>query len=97
MPKVAASDKILHLLGYAGLTSLILIALSVRGNSLLRRTAIVAFVMPHYALLDEATQPLFNRHASLADWTFDVLGAGLALAAHALACLWLSARASQSE
>jgi VanZ family protein len=96
MPASAPSDKLLHLLGYAGLASILLIAMAKRLWPLGKRILAGGVVLPIYGALDEITQPLVNRHASLADWVFDVIGIAGAIAVHAVACRLLAVRKVQS-
>ena len=90
------SDKSLHLVGYAGLSSLLWIALLFRRWPLWRRAALVLAAMVVYGALDELTQPLppFHRSCSGWDWFFDCLGAAISVcileAAWRLGRKWLT-------
>jgi VanZ family protein len=73
------SDKLLHLAGYAGLSSLLWIVLIFRRRPLWRRAAVVLAAMVVYGALDELTQPPFHRSCDIKDWLFDCLGAAVSV------------------
>jgi len=78
LPKVRA-DFALHAAGYLALTAVFWLTLRAHGLGRGRRIGWVLAAMIPYAALDELTQPLFARSASLADWAADLLGAVAAL------------------
>ncbi len=86
----------MHLLGYAILGSLLLIAMAKRSWPLGKRILAAGVVLPIYGALDEITQPLVNRHASVVDWVFDVAGIAGAIAIHVGICLLMARRQVQS-
>ena len=75
LPHLVASDKVLHFVGFLLLSSLLLLTLSAFGAARTRRMVMVIFTVMVYAALDEITQPLARRHASVGDWAADVAGA----------------------
>ena len=75
MPKLPATDKTLHFVGFLVLTGLFVLTLSVRGVGSVKTAIIAAVVMAVYGACDELTQPPFNRYASLDDWIADASGA----------------------
>jgi VanZ family protein len=75
LPTTHVSDKVENFVGYALLTTLLLLALS-RGTARLtmaRIITIVAIVLI-YGAFDELTQPWFRRTCSLGDWIADAGG-----------------------
>lgn len=68
-------DKVLHFVGYVILASLLMGLRASRGpfgwRSVFRRWALLAV----YGAFDEVTQRLVGRHADVADWCADMLGA----------------------
>jgi len=79
IPETECSDKTLHFLGYAILASSFLLAMWSRGISRKKRILRAIIILLIYAALDEITQPLVNRHASVLDWLADGAGVGLAV------------------
>ncbi len=75
IPQVAGGDKTLHFVGYLVLGCVFSLTLLVRKTARVRRIFAVVVVMMLYASVDEITQLLVNRHATLTDWTADVAGA----------------------
>ncbi len=75
---VAGGDKILHCLMYFLLTMLGARVLMLRGGLTNRRLAMWGAVYLAYAALDEFTQPLTGRTASVNDWLADATGIVLA-------------------
>ncbi len=71
---VPSSDKTLHFAGYLGLGLIVLLTLHVRSVRGRRRNRRMVGMLLVYAAVDESTQPLFGRHAAVADWTADLLG-----------------------
>lgn len=80
MPELPASDKVLHMAAYAGLALIFWLTLAVHQVRGVRRAGLVIASLILYAVLDEATQPLFNRHASVADGLADAAGVVAAVA-----------------
>jgi len=76
-----SGDKVLHFAAYGVLGFLVgLIAEEARHNW--RRTFPIALAaVGAFALLDETTQPMFDRAAEAFDWVADVIGAAAGLAA----------------
>jgi hypothetical protein len=77
-------DKVAHCLGFAGLAFLLCCAGAVRGGFRRSLLALVLVAGIAYASFDEWSQPPFGRDNELADWTADVLGIGVGLAAFSL-------------
>ena len=77
------SDKTLHFIAY-GLLGLLAGATVAAAGRWSPRTALaVLLALAAFAVLDEATQPVFGRHADPLDWVYDCIGltAGLVLVA----------------
>lgn len=73
------SDKLVHFAAYAMLGALAGLVYS-QFRRLRFRVAVVLLVgIAMHAVLDEVTQPLFGRHADVADWFADILGAATGL------------------
>ena len=79
MPRTHISDKTLHTVGYAALALALLGVLAARGVGRARQLLIAAVALPLYAAMDELTQPLVNRHASMTDWLADLLGVAVGM------------------
>jgi VanZ family protein len=84
IPRVPTSlagpnDKVLHLLGYGGLAVLLLGWRSSRGPVTIRTITLLWLLLGCYGAFDEITQPLVGRHADIADWIADVVGAAIGL------------------
>lgn len=84
LPPTVPSDKTLHVVAYFVLGSVFLLTLRAYALGLWRRLAIALPVLAVYGALDELTQPLVNRHASVYDWLADAAGVLLAIAVHAV-------------
>lgn len=84
LPPAAPSDKTMHFAAYFVLATSLLLTLWAYGRSLSRRQMLTFLVMAAYGAVDELTQPLVNRHASLLDWIASAAGAAAAVAVHAL-------------
>jgi len=67
-------DKVLHLVGYAILASLLMGLRASRGPFGWRSVIVRWAVLALYAAFDEVTQRLVGRHADVADWCADMLG-----------------------
>jgi VanZ family protein len=65
-------DKLLHFLAYGAITFLLI--LSVKSSPSLRLTLLVLFALLAIGIVDEITQPLVRRQASLTDLMADVTG-----------------------
>lgn len=75
MPEgVEVSDKTLHIVGFAGLTTLFVLTMLAYGVRRPRRLLCAVIVLPLYAALDERTQPWCNRTCDFRDWASDMLG-----------------------
>lgn len=86
-------DKIVHFVMYAILATLLFIAWPAKGAEkngpglqLTRRFLAIWLIVAAYGVIDELTQPWFNRQCDLKDWLADIAGAGAAL----LVCAWLA-------
>ena len=75
IPKLPGGDEFLHLAGFAVLTVVYGFALAAQGVAFRRRVVVTVVTMVLYAMLDETTQPLVNRHAHVSDWLADSAGA----------------------
>jgi len=74
VPDVHVTDKTLHAVGYFVLATLLLAWLAARGVRRIRRATIAIVALAVYGAIDEATQPLVQRHASIEDWLADLAG-----------------------
>ena len=74
LPTIHTSDKTLHATGYFILSSIFLLTLAAYRVGLLRRAILTLGIILLYASLDEITQTLANRHASLDDWIANAIG-----------------------
>ena len=92
MPRTRLSDKFLHALGYFGLAAIFWSTLRAHELPGRVRVACVFFAAAAYAAVDEITQPMVGRSASLGDWAADVLGAAAALAVCELLSIALTRR-----
>lgn len=79
VPELGVSDKLAHAAGYFVLAAVFWLTLRAYEFRPRGRAPLVAMVAMAYATLDEATQPLFRRHAAVGDWLADVIGAVTAL------------------
>ena len=73
-PEMHVSDKTLHVAGYFALSSIFWLTLLAHGKAGKVRTLATGIVMSAYGALDEVTQPMFNRFASVDDWLADLCG-----------------------
>lgn len=100
---VGGPDKLLHALGYLCLGASLALALAARLASARVRVAWCCGVLTVYAALDELTQPLVGRDASLGDWLADVAGLLLSVVLVEVAVLpiarrmWGRSRSSSSS
>lgn len=79
LPTLPTNGKVLHVLGFLTLATLLQLALGSYGISPLRRNLWVLVVFSAYAALDEGTQPYFHRHGCASDWLLDTASAALSL------------------
>jgi VanZ family protein len=81
LPRPAqTADKLAHLLAFAGLSWLFATTWELSAGRLNSRHLVRAwFLLALYGALEEATQPLVGRHASVFDWLADMTGAALGL------------------
>jgi VanZ family protein len=80
LPALPVDGKLLHFLGFFGLTTLFVLALAAYGKRALSRNIWALLVFAAYAAFDEGTQPYFHRHGCVSDWVLDTSSAILALA-----------------
>ena len=78
-PPIGAGDKKSHAVGFFVLGSLFAVAMSALGVRRRRRPWLAIAALAVYAALDEITQPLVNRHASVWDWLADLAGVVVAV------------------
>ena len=78
VPDFHASDKTLHLVGFAGLATVFGVTMLAYGVPRRRRLLWLFAVMLLYAAFDELTQPLTGRTADFHDWLFDAAGTTIA-------------------
>ncbi len=79
-----SADKVVHCLGYGLFTALLAFNRhawsAVQGQELTTwsaRWSKITIIVVLYSAFDEATQPLFMRHADVLDWLADMLGAAV--------------------
>lgn len=77
------SDKTMHLVAYAGLTSLWLAAAASFGRVTWLTYVVVLIAAAAYGAVDEVSQSIVGRQSDLADWSYDMLGAMIGIAAFA--------------
>jgi VanZ family protein len=75
------SDKLLHFIAYGLLGLLAALMLRSRGRLVGRTAPVLAAGLAAWAVIDEATQPLFGRAADPLDWVYDVIGITIGIAA----------------
>ncbi len=85
--EVPVGDVVLHFAGYLGLACVFLLTLRVHGVAFARRALLTAGILLLYGALDEITQPLVNRYASINDWLANAVGIAAAISLDALAAL----------
>lgn len=68
------SDKLLHFVAYGALGLLTVATLRGYGRWSRLNVGRLAAGLAVAGILDEATQPLFSRHADPLDWVFDCVG-----------------------
>jgi VanZ family protein len=79
LPELPTNGKILHFLGFFGLSTLMVLALAAYGKGALKRNLWTLLIFAAYAAFDEGTQPYFHRHGCVSDWVLDTSSAALAL------------------
>ena len=91
MPSPGISDRLLHVVGYWGLATVLAVTMLSYRFRRWRRWVLGLVILAVYGAFDELTQPIFGRNASLCDWLADV--AGLALGMLMVETLvWISSR-----
>ena len=75
------SDKLLHFIAYGLLGLLAALMLRSRGRLVGRTAPVLVAGLAAWAVIDEATQPLFGRAADPLDWVYDVIGLALGIGA----------------
>lgn len=77
-----ASDKTLHFLAYGTLSILAYTAAVLHWPTRRHLAGWVLVACMVFGAIDESTQPMFNRHADVKDYLFDVIGmcCGLSIA-----------------
>jgi len=75
------SDKLLHFVAYGLLGLLAALMLRARGRLVGHTAPLLAAGLAAWAVIDEATQPLFGRAADPLDWVYDVIGITLGIGA----------------
>ena len=88
LPPVHTSDKTAHYMAYLVLGLLLTRTLAAWGVAPRRRASLAAAILLAWGGLDEITQPLVNRHASVLDWLADAGGIATAVALDAAADLF---------
>ncbi|NDC63317.1 MAG: hypothetical protein EBZ59_04860 [Planctomycetia bacterium] len=68
------SDKSMHLIAYCVLGLLAAVTVLAHGRLTPQNAARLAAWLAAAAVLDELTQPLFNRHTDPVDWVCDCVG-----------------------
>ncbi len=89
VPRLGVADRLLHVAGFFALATVFWLTLVLYEFRRVRRDAIVVLAMLAYAAIDESTQPLVGRAASVLDWGADALGACLAVIVSELLALAL--------
>ena len=79
LPPLPVDGKILHVLGFFTLATLLDLVLGSYGMRSLRRNLWALLVLSAYAAFDEGTQPYFHRHGCVSDWLLDTASAAMAL------------------
>lgn len=91
VPGIPASDKVMHVVGYAGLALLFALSLA-RRRPTVGKILVVAVVLVVYGALDEWTQSFVpGRQSEFLDWCADTVGTGSGLVLYGL-CVWISSR-----
>lgn len=82
-------DKLLHFFAYGALGLFAALMLRARGRLVGRTAPVLAAGLAAWAVIDEATQPLFGRAADPLDWVYDVLGLAIGIGTVMLATFLL--------
>ncbi len=77
---VSISDKLMHVLAYAGLSFLLAMVFAERRPIALVLYMQLLALVAIYGVVDEVLQTLVGRDCELGDWVADVIGAGVGLA-----------------
>jgi len=80
VPNLQTSDKVLHMVGYGGLTTLLVLSLASLGRPRSARIVLAVGILLAYGAFDELTQPAFQRTADFNDWLADAAGTAIAVA-----------------
>jgi len=80
VPNLQTSDKVLHMVGYGGLTTLLVLSLASLGRPRSARIVLAVGILLAYGAFDELTQPAFQRTADFHDWLADAAGTAIAVA-----------------
>lgn len=93
-PPFPYADKVVHLVGYAGLAFVAAAAWTWRRTLYARDYAVLFVALSLYGAIDEVSQmlPGIERNADVVDWAADTLGAMLGLCAFALAAAYARQR-----
>jgi VanZ family protein len=91
-----ASDKTLHFLAYGTLSILAYTAAAIHWPARRRLAGWVLVACMVFGVIDESTQPIFNRHADVKDYLFDVIGICCGLLIALVTRHFLSTRAKQA-
>lgn len=73
------SDKTLHFIAYAVLAGLASATWLTARRTAGRGLATLAIALAAFGAVDEATQPLFRRHADAFDWVYDCIGIAIGI------------------
>jgi VanZ family protein len=86
------SDKLMHFVAYGVLGFLAALVLRSRGRLVARFAPLLAAGLAGWCVIDEATQPLFGRHADPLDWVYDVIGLAVGIGAVVAATQFFAGR-----
>ena len=86
------SDKMLHFVAYGVLGMFAALVLRSRGRLVGRVAPLLGAGLAFWCVIDEATQPLFGRHADPLDWACDVIGLAVGIGAVVALSAVLSSR-----
>ncbi len=81
LPRLETADWQLHGVAFLAVSGTFIAAMVAYNIPRWRRILLAASILPLYAAIDELTQPLVHRTASLDDWLADLVGAMIALVA----------------
>ena len=81
------ADKLLHFTAYGVLGMLVGFIAEQADRKLFRWLPMAFAAVACFALVDEITQPMFQRHAEPFDWVADIIGGGVGLCLTA-GCIW---------